>query len=259
MHTHTDLKRLYYTANGVTPYILEQKVIISMQVYVQRMHILLGFLYTISLQRAEHQSLVHRLTVTRHLNNEYHVFSHTMTTHPQPYPSSEFSNWDVGMPGGINHVYHRSGHQCWGICCHGDNQCPVCTGQEDTSPAFHWEKHSERRVHGNHCLQTAEWLTLTNGCCCRYCNGTQHSRESLLSHRSLRIATYNMWNINSLERESYAERLHRLGQVWYIHIHRAITPHIFLYQHCLPFRNEFVTLIGVFAPVASPPMKYRLV
>jgi hypothetical protein len=204
--------RLYYTANGVTPYVLEQKFIISMQTYVQRMHILLGFLYTISLKRTEGQRLHHRLTLTRDLNNDYHVFSHISSTRPQLHLSSCFSDSRVDTHvATCANAHHKQNGHCWDICRHGANQC---SGQEDVSRAFHWEKQSERQLHGNHCLQTGEW-TSTNECCSRHCNSTLCCRESPPPGRqSLRVATYNMWNLNSFEWERYSERLWRLGKVW---------------------------------------------
>ncbi|CAI8043445.1 hypothetical protein GBAR_LOCUS24089 [Geodia barretti] len=208
--------RLYYTANGVTPYVLEQKFIISLQTYIQRMHILLGFLYTISLKRTEGQKLHHRLTLTRDLNNDYHVFSHISSTRPQLHLSSCFSSLSDSRvdthTATCANAYHKQNGYCWDICRHGANQCSACTGQEDVSHAFHWEKQSERQLLGNQCLQTGEW-TVTNECCSRHCNGTLCCRESPPGRQSLRLATYNVWNLNSFEWESYSERLWRLGKM----------------------------------------------
>ena len=196
------------------------------------MHISLGFLYTISLKRTDDQScsdLYHSLSLTRDLNNQFHVFTHIFSVCPQPHPTVFSDTLDSCVDThsvSDGNVFLKESY-CSDICCHGGTQCPVSVEQvtalEATTCAFHSTKCPERQLHGDRGVQTAQW-NLTNEEYCRHCNHTRCHRGSLPGVQSLKIATYNMWNLNSLEWESYSERLGRLGKVWYTHVSCTISP-----------------------------------
>ena len=191
--------------------------------YVQRMNIFLGFQYTITLTTTHahiNPQQCHRVTLTKDLNGDYHIFSHThaecshIITYSVRSEQCVAGHTTTGSAGS-----DISTKVCIDTCCHGTDYCSVCMDKEPAlegtcCASFHSGEPSEKQLHGDHCLPPgAEW-TLTNHQ--SHCNTTQPS--AVPRRQSIRVATYNLWNLNGFEFESYRDRVGRLGKVWCVRI-----------------------------------------
>lgn len=226
LYKTSTLKQLYFTQSEPTPYILEQKFIVGNQVYIQKMHISLGFLYTIFLSttgaRSCYKDVLHKLTLTRDLNGEYHVFRHTFSP-PSSAPCSRNISCSVSdtfacgqsRPGDnlFNQDYSFSEP-----CCEKPLQCSVSIESKMSiveESSYRMRNPCERTLRGDTCPHTSQCIATKEPLACSNC--TASFPPPLANTHSIRVATYNMWNLNSFEWESYNERLNRLGKVWWKH------------------------------------------
>lgn len=209
-------KTLYYTADGETPFVLEQKYIVSNRIYIQRMYVVLGSLFTVSLSSSgtpHYPSVWHNLTITRDHRHDYHVYQHTSSW-----------RWD------ISRSFVNSTDSCvrkqietrgnlFAKRFHHSATCP-------TSPEY-WTKSIEES------LSESPFGAFESGylfhapfhpiasCACHWCPHLkcQHhlcggiQTDALSGCRVVKVATYNVWNLNHLEAEEYEDRLGRLGKV----------------------------------------------
>ena len=188
------------------------------------MHIVLGFLYIITLTSSEgHNSprLRHDVTVTRDLNSDYHIFRHTYSAYPQL--SSSCTNQTE------SHVHKHI------TSCSTTNQlhdtCTDSIGEEKplgtTLQLFDSSLKSDKYLYEAQCPKhDMQWSPAHQDC--RTVTRDSRERRGSLStgRRLIRVATYNAWNLNSFEWEHYSDRMLRLGKVW-THVYTAmITFHI---------------------------------
>ena len=224
MYTH--MQRLYYTVDNRTPYTLEQKYLISNKIYLQRIHISLGFVYTVTLSVTKNESnpvLWHTLTITRHINNnKYHIFKHTVLTASTQHSHSCTNSPEYLVPKHMTtsgNLLQEGVHYSDSCTLSIKNERLVSMERKSTSErqlqgVLYHTSPSQRETHDNNkCVeQETEW-SLTKQF---YHHLTQSSREEPLPGDhfvSIRVATFNMWNLNSIETEQYTDRLERIGKV----------------------------------------------
>ena len=194
---------------------------INNQIRDQRMHLFLGFQYTVDLNATEWhhncppQEWVHRLTVTWAISSGYHVFSHTFYS-----PHFSASHSSILEPRVVGEVTSCAENDKFceqdlsqSVCAQKDSLYSVSMSKETvlmaaSCGAFHKRECFERRSLGAQCSAAAEWTLTNEPCFCKWGRCALHS-----DHQSLRVATYNLWNLNSLEVESYTSRLTRLAKV----------------------------------------------
>lgn len=83
------MQRLYYSADEAKPSTFLQQFIVGEKIYVQRIQIVLGLLYTFTLVPPAHPEVEHRFTVTRDRSKHYHMYQHTHNVHT----STEVLQW----------------------------------------------------------------------------------------------------------------------------------------------------------------------
>lgn len=193
------------------------------------MHINLGFLYSIVLTSTENHSSPltwHENTITRDLNNNYHMFRHTFATDVQlSSPDIKYSCSCV--PGQIvtNLLQHHRRTVLCNTCTPKPEQCTGTMGQGETS-----QKTSqlfdtccgEKKLHNGKCPKHTQWPWVQE-------HSYTQTGDSAPERRPIRVATYNMWNLNSFDWEEYSDRMSRLGKVWYTHVYTTIIS----YSHAL--------------------------
>ena len=75
------MQRLYYSTDEVKPSTFLQPLIVGDKIYVQRIQIVLGLLYTFTLAQPACPEAEHRFTITCDRNKQYHVNQHTYNTY----------------------------------------------------------------------------------------------------------------------------------------------------------------------------------
>ena len=205
---------------------LEQRVVISDQIYLQRMHISLGFLYTVTIAATERESkpsLWHHLSITRDLNSEYHVFRHTFASHCQNTRHATCTNVSEcpvlkQVDSGDDLLRDPTPYSERCSAAVRPEGCPAVPMEEEATlegplgDVFYHTLLTERQAHGNRCSGQEAERTSTNQ---RRCDATRRKGKLLPGHYRLpiRVATLNTWNLNSIEFEHYTDRLQRLGKV----------------------------------------------
>ena len=179
------------------------------------MHISIGYLYTMTLTSRE--GVCHNVTLTRHLSNDYYFYRHTFTARQQL--SKSFVNCtescvckQIGAGSNLLHKemyyspsYTTSSEQ-WATNSLGKKVREVAL---ETSSSVFDSPHPKRGWRGNQCSKQSECAgEHQQRCCCAH-----HGGEVFPGCRTIRLATYNMWNLNALEQEGYRDRMERLGKV----------------------------------------------
>ena len=152
----------------------------------QRTQIVLGLLYTFTVvvNHPSSDSSSHLFTVTRDPHRQYHINRHT---------SLPFHDLNKNSPTGLKD-YTTDGDTCEeGTTSKRRNVCTANTDRESQSCELpvpdSWTQHISSNPPEPLC-----------------------SEESQGSN-SLRVATYNIWNIDAEANDSYKHRLRRLGKV----------------------------------------------
>ena len=212
------IQKLYYSADGHTPFVYDQHYIVSNRHFLRRLHISLGLLFTISLSSSECPqcpSVWYNVTITRDQQLEYHVYQHTFS---QQWTMSKvpINSTDPCVCKQIETKPHPSEkHRHHSSLCHSNwfNSMEQCTPDSKYSA-------SQSSLNFNqpfYCRTPAERVP---SCCPRTMwsyFGHLSSNASMYGNpakcQGLKVGTYNVWNLNSLEQEEYVDRLTRLGKV----------------------------------------------
>ena len=179
------MQRLYYSDDGVKPSTFLQHLLVGDKAYVQRIQMVLGLLYTFTLVPPACPKLEYKFTVTRDRNKQYHMYQYT---HSYTGMTQEVSGLKVGKT--CKHFYEQQ--QTTEESC-GQTSEKSCVQTSEES-----------------CEQTSEESLMHS------CNKSnrQSSGQSYTDHNNMfSVATYNIWNLNSLPGEEYEDRLERLGKV----------------------------------------------
>ena len=216
-HPHSAMhKTLYYTADDETPFVLEQKYIVSNRVFLQRMHVILGMLFTVSLtspQTPHCPSVWHNLTITRDRRKDYHVYRHASSW-----------RWDLAQPlvnstdfcvrkqiETKDHLFEKSFHHSATCPTSPEHWSKSIEKWPSESPSGAFESDSLFHAPFYHIASCGwQWCPHTK-CQQHLCGGIQ--MDTLSGCRVVKVATYNVWNLNRLESEEYEDRLGRLGKV----------------------------------------------
>ena len=171
-------------------------------------------LYTVSLTLGDDDcsKVWHNVTLISDHRREYHVYRHTFLVHADLSKTSlncsAICLCKSAQTSG--NLYQKQSHHASsyltqpeqlsrsidGEICESILECSV------TDSCLFDTSLPERVLPGNQCPNAQG----------RSCSATQE-RERLRGSRSLRVATYNVWNLNSHEWEGYTDRMERLGKV----------------------------------------------
>ena len=158
--------------------------------------------------------MCHDITITRDLNNEYHVYRHTFAAQLQLSESfADFSKSSVHKQIGASaYVYLKEMHYS-GTCTAESEQWThtmskgICERALDSTSHLFDASLSERQLPSYRCQgQTGHACALQQHSC-----GSMPG--SLPGCWAIKVATYNVWNLNSHEWEEYSDRIGRLGKV----------------------------------------------
>ena len=191
----------------------------SGQLLVQNIQLMLGLLYHVSIshQGGDHlcrecRLLEHDLILTRDRNKEFHIFQHT-TRHSGLSSAASPASLERHEVVFENCTCSLLPPRMQNLMSNGEGG--VASSQQDTpfwtdeshhaygsNLNFYSPLHIAQKHEGGHCTITSE---SSGGC---------HFQKLRQLHL-LRVATYNIWNVNSLSdaKESYENRIARLGKV----------------------------------------------
>lgn len=169
-------QRLYFTLDGVSPYLhRRQHRDASGKLSVQQSQVVMGLLYSFTIVPASSGSGVH-FTVTRDRNKEYHIFRQVPV---------------MSRPGSSSSNYTWASEELSNVQSTSESVFPEETNKAYTCSNVH---------HPAPPLSLLFLLPRSLG---------------FSSAQSLRVASYNIWNVNSLPDtgEDYETRLSRLTKV----------------------------------------------
>lgn len=186
------------------------------RIFLRRMYIVLGMHFSVSLTSPETPhcpSVWHNLTIITDHRKDYHVYQHTASW-----------RWDISQPvvnntGSCVRKQIETGDRLFEKSFHYSANCPASL--EHWSKSIEkWSSESPYGTFESDSLFHAPLHHLAS-CGCHWCphikcqhhlcGGIQMDTQS--GCRMMKIATYNVWNLNRLESEEYEDRLERLGQV----------------------------------------------
>ena len=196
----------------------------SGQILIQNIQLVLGLLYHVSISHQggnhlcrECRLLERDLILTRDRNKEFHIFQHTTRPSELILATSPTSSERHEV------VYENCTCSLMSLGTHTSSvEGSVTSSHRDP---LMWMDESHHAYSSNLNFYAPLYVAHKDGGHCTVKPGGSggcqfHTTEKLHHLRPLRIATYNIWNVNSLSdiRESYDGRIARLGKVsWTAH------------------------------------------
>ena len=205
-------QRLLFSHNGTHPHLFKQRSMSKNgQLLVQNVQLVLGLLYHVSLTSnhggdhlcEECRLLHHDFTLTRDRNREFHIFQHT-TRHSEVISANSHASGVYLENCTCSLLSHEKSGASYSTLTHQDTL--LWSGESHHTHGDHVGVYSPLQMSKDgHCVVTRDE---GEGCL------SQTAKSNRL-YRPLRVATYNIWNVNSLSgvKESYEDRITRLGKV----------------------------------------------
>ena len=197
-----NFQRLLYSSNGTDPFVFLQKTLSSGKMLVQKRQIALGTLYRFLIIKNDTCygsdsccSCGYQFDISQDKNKDYHVFRRTTISDTELMKSSVLHQATMGRCNAIDFlkcqlVLDKFGHTY-------SNKLSLVHDVISSEPvaASQWESSAQDYP--------------------QYFSGNLFPKDSSADPGSiLRVATYNIWNVNGLaDVERYEDRLQRLGKV----------------------------------------------
>lgn len=193
--------RLYFSDDNETPYILHLIVPTKHQTEIHQWELVIGLLYTFTLTLPSQHCpwLMHNFTITRDRNDNYHIYQNTWLYVEPPFVEEHKQSWLNCTSIFSEKHFLVTDHVKKPWLRRSKDLVTPFVGK--TLGDFNYGSyHSQVASSKEDVCVPEQWWYGTRTCVDCY-------------SRIVRVATYNIWNLNSLDRETYHDRLERIRKL----------------------------------------------